>query len=120
MIKNINAEQALQLLDSKDTFIINIVAAWCPDCTDQAENTPTFAQHFFNLDIPFYLLNVQDSKNVYISDVHQQVTELLGGRGYPRTALIKQGVICDADNVEIISSEALQQLAEKFTAQLTE
>jgi hypothetical protein len=119
MIKNINVEQAKQLLNSNDTFIINILAAWCTDCTEQAKNTPSFTQYFTNPNIPFYQLNVQETKNVFISAEHQQVTDLLGGRGYPRTVLIKEGIICDADNVEIISSESLRQLAEKFKIQLT-
>jgi len=118
MIKNINAVQAQQLLTTTDTFIINIVASWCSDCTDQAENTPNFAQHFTNMNIPFYQLNVQDIKNEFISEVHHQTTESLGGHGYPRTVLINKGKISDADNVEVITSESLKQLTEKFMTKL--
>ncbi|WP_354625363.1 periplasmic thioredoxin of cytochrome c-type biogenesis [Psychromonas sp. MME2] len=118
MLKNITAQQATALLDSKDTFIINIVASWCSDCVDQSKNIADFAAYCCENKIPVYQLNVQDIKNEYLSATHEAVTMCLGGRGYPRTALIKAGIIVDADNVEVISSDALAQLAEKFIKSL--
>jgi len=49
-----------------------------------------------------------------LSDAHKELTQLLGGHGYPRTVLIQKGKIIDADNVEVISEEALDKLAAKF------
>ena len=118
MIKKISAVQAQQLMTTNDTFIINIVASWCSDCTEQAENTPNFAKHFSDMNIDFYQLNVQNTKSEFLSDSHQQITELFGGHGYPRTVLVKEGKILDSENVEVISNTSLTHLAEKFTSKL--
>ncbi|WP_019615155.1 peroxiredoxin family protein [Psychromonas ossibalaenae] len=114
MIKYINAAQAHELITSTNTCIINIVAEWCSDCTQQADNFPQFAHSFTEKGIAVYQVNVQKVKNDFLSDAHQELTTLLGGPGYPRTVLIKKGKIIDADNVEVISDEALGKLAEKF------
>jgi thiol-disulfide isomerase/thioredoxin len=114
MIKNIDPTKANQLLNSNESFIINIVASWCSDCTAQAENFPLFAEQFASKGIAVYQVNVQDEKNQYISAEHEALTLKLGGRGYPRTVLIANSKIVDADNIEIISHEQLLMLANKF------
>ncbi len=114
MIKYINAAQANELITSTNTCIVNIVAEWCSDCTEQADNFPHFAQTFSEKGISVYQVNVQKVKNEFLSDVHKELTTLLGGPGYPRTVLIKKGKIIDADNVEVLTDEALEKLAAKF------
>lgn len=118
MTKYIVAEQANELITSGNTCILNIVAAWCTDCTKQAASFAAFANCFTPQGVPVYELNVQDQKNVFLSPLHQQLTERLGGHGFPRTVLICEGKIVDADNVEVISAEQLFSLAEKFQKQL--
>jgi len=119
MIKNIDITKAVRLLNSSEKFVMNIVASWCSDCTAQAVNLPSFAQFFSTKELTVYQLNVQDIKNQYLSPQHEALTIKLGGRGYPRTALISNNQIVDADNVEIISSEQLADLADKFTLLLS-
>jgi thiol-disulfide isomerase/thioredoxin len=123
MIKNIDLstdltidiKKAQQLFSCSDAFVLNIVAAWCSDCTAQAENLPAFARLFVDRGVPIYQLNVQDIKNQYLSAEHEALTVKLGGRGYPRTVLMSNNKTVDADNVEIISREQLGALADKFT-----
>ncbi|MFT6926247.1 MAG: thiol-disulfide isomerase/thioredoxin [Psychromonas sp.] len=112
---NIDINKAQQLFSGSDAFILNIVAAWCSDCTAQAENLPAFARLFVDRGVPVYQLNVQDIKNQYLSAEHQALTVKLGGRGYPRTVLMLNNKSLDANNVEIISGEQLAALADKFT-----
>lgn len=111
----INIDKAQQLFSSSNAFILNIVAAWCSDCTAQAENLPAFTLLFVDRGVPVYQLNVQDIKNQYLSAEHEALTVKLGGRGYPRTMLMLNNKTVDADNVEIISGEQLAALADKFT-----
>ncbi|MCG6202554.1 peroxiredoxin family protein [Psychromonas antarctica] len=118
MIKYINADHLQDLMEAKKTCILNIVAAWCTDCTEQAKNVHSFAHSFTEKGISVFQINVQDEKNLFISPLHQQLTCLFGGHGFPRTILIKQGKIVDADNIEVISKKQLAQLADKFKKQL--
>lgn len=118
MIKYIDAKQAKDLISSGNTCILNIVAAWCSDCTKQAANFAPFANCFTQQGFAVYELNVQDDKHVFLSPQHQQLTEQFGGHGFPRTALLSKGKIVDADNIEVISAEQLSTLAEKFQKQL--
>jgi thiol-disulfide isomerase/thioredoxin len=118
MIKNIDPTKANQLLNSNESFIINIVTSWCSDCTAQAENLPLFAEQFAIKGVAVYQINVQDVKNQYISAEHEALTVKLGGRGYPRTVLILNNKIVDPDNIEIVSSEQLLTLANRFSLRL--
>ena len=118
MIKYINAAQAQDLMRAENTCILNLVAAWCSDCTRQSKNVGSFAQGFTKKGISVYNVNVQDEKNLFLSPLHQQLTEQFGGHGFPRTILIKEGKSADANNVEVISEEQLAELADKFRKQL--
>jgi len=118
MIKYINAAQAQDLMRAENTCILNIVAAWCSDCTRQSKNVGSFTQGFTKKNISVYQVNMQDDKNLFLSPLHQQLTALFGGHGFPRTVLIKKGKIADANNVEIISAEQLAELGDKFRKQL--
>ena len=118
MIKYIDAKQVEALIDSEATWILNIVTAWCGDCTKQAESINLFASHFIIKGISVYEVNVQNERNQFISPELEALTESLGGRGYPRTVLIQNGKVVDADNVEVISEGQLSALSDKFQQQL--
>jgi thiol-disulfide isomerase/thioredoxin len=120
MIKNIDPAKANQLLNSNASFILNIVTSWCGDCTAQAENFPLFADQFAVKGIAVYQINVQDVKDQYISAEHEVLTVKFGGRGYPRTALVLNNKIVDANNVEMVSREQLSILANKFNLRLND
>ena len=119
MIKYADVAQIHDLNKLKETYILNLVVAWCPDCTEQAKNLNYFASCFIESGIVVYELNVQDTKNLFLSPALQHLTEQLGGHGFPRTILIKNGESIDADNVEVISKVQLSALAEKFKEQLS-
>lgn len=98
-----------------DTFIINIVTAWCPDCTvRQKQHIDYFASKLHAHGMDVLQVNVQLVKGEFISTEHEQLTNQFGGHGYPRTVLIKQGKVADQNNVEIITQESLSELAIKF------
>ena len=118
MIKYINVEKAQYLIGTEETCILNLVAAWCSDCTEQSKNFHSFARTFTEQGISVYEINVQNEKNLFLSPSHQQLTQLYSGHGFPRTVLIKKGKSADADNVEVISEEQLAALADKFKKQL--
>jgi len=118
MVKYFSAEQIQELIESKETCILNLVASWCPDCTEQSNNFNVFASRFIAQGISVYELNVQDEKNIFLSPLHQQLTQQFGGHGFPRTILIREGESIDADNVEVISKAQLSELADKFKEQL--
>ncbi|PKF60831.1 periplasmic thioredoxin of cytochrome c-type biogenesis [Psychromonas sp. psych-6C06] len=103
------------LINNGETFVLNLTAAWCSDCTDQGENLPLLCDA---LAMPCYSMVVQQEKNIYLSAQHQAFTEQLGGHGFPRTILVVKGKVVDADNVEVISASQLTALAEQFKRQL--
>lgn len=118
------AQSAIQLVEPNEinsrisaghTFIVNVVAAWCPDCTERQKLTiDDFAQKMKSQAIDVLQVNVQRVKGEFIEDEHAQLTAKFGGHGYPRTVLICQGNIVDSNNVEILTDNALSALAEKF------
>jgi len=73
MIKSITPQQITQFMAIKNTFIVNIVAAWCSDCTKQAVNIADFTEDFSRDDIQVYNVNVQDVRNVYLTLVKNLV-----------------------------------------------
>jgi len=98
-----------------DTFVVNVVAAWCTDCTErQAPHVDGFTQVMNSHEIDVLQINVQLLKGDFISPDHEQITTLFGGHGYPRTVLIKYGDVVDKNNIEIITEDALSELASKF------
>ncbi|MGX9419047.1 hypothetical protein ACWU4D_17040 [Vibrio sp. WJH972] len=100
---------------SGDTFVVNVVTAWCPDCTErQALHIGRFTQEMHSHGIDVLQVTVQLSKGNFISVAHEKLTELFGGHGYPRTVLINHGKIADQDNVEVITETTLLELAKKF------
>lgn len=104
-----------------DTFVVNIVAAWCTDCTErQAPHIDGFTQKMNSTNIDVLQVNVQLQKGEFMSVEHEQVTTLFGGHGFPRTVLIKNGDVVDKDNVEVVTKDALSALASKFIGIVTE
>ncbi|GLS90511.1 hypothetical protein GCM10007916_15780 [Psychromonas marina] len=118
MIEIKTLAQIKTIIANGETCVINLTANWCSDCTDQAENLNVFSEVLAKQKTPCYTIAVQDEKNIYLSAEHQVFTELFGGHGFPRTVLMVNGKNVDADNVEIISSIQLNELAQKFIAQL--
>jgi len=104
-----------QRMAKGDTFVVNVVTAWCPDCTErQQPHMQDFVEALTAHHIEVLQVNVQLSRGDFISAAHQQLTQQLGGPGYPRTVLIKQGEIVDQDNVEVITHSALLKLSQHF------
>lgn len=125
--KNQSASQ-LQIVDpvdvnrrmaAGDTFVVNVVAAWCPDCTErQSLHIGGFAQKMKSHGVDVLQVNVQLLKGDFISVEHEQMTTQFGGHGYPRTVLINHGNVVDQNNVEIITEDTLSALAGKFIQML--
>lgn len=103
-----------QRIKAKETFVLNIVAAWCSDCTEQQQSFPCFAELLNNKGVDVVQINAQQEKLVFISKAHEELINGLGGHGYPRTVLVKDGIVLSTENVEVISKEALVNLASYF------
>lgn len=101
-----------------ESCVVNLTALWCSDCTDQSQNLGAFSDALATKQIATYSVTIQEEKNVYLSEDHQAFTESVGGHGFPRTVLVIKGKVVDADNVEVITSEQLNDLAQKFLQQL--
>lgn len=102
---------------AQETFVINIVTSWCPDCTvKQIVNLKMFSELLVKAGIKLYQCNVQDERGVFLSEECEELTSKCGGHGYPRTVLIKNGKIADSNNVEIVSIESLTKLSNRFLA----
>lgn len=129
-MEHFKAQSAIQLVEPNevskrisagDTFIVNVVATWCPDCTERQKlYIDDFAQKMKLQAIDVLQVIVQRVKGEFIDDEHAQLTAKFGGHGYPRTVLICQGNIVDSNNVEIITEDTLSALAEKFTQIINE
>ena len=114
-LNNITIEQLRQLQKDGATFVLNITANWCPDCTErQVHHLPQFSGILKEYDVTLYGLMVQEVKGEFLSDDHQKLVEELGGHGYPRTVFFADGQAVDSDNVEVITEDGLQQLANRF------
>lgn len=119
MLGKLNLAQVKAKIDNKDTFVLNIVAQWCPDCTErQAVHMDKFVDTCDKVNLDVIELLVQEERLVFLSRDHETFVESLGGHGYPRTVLFKGGVAADSDNVEIITESSLADLSEKFIRQL--
>ena len=102
-------------MTSGNTFVVNVVATWCPDCTERQKlYIDSFAKKMGAHEIDVLQVDVQLTKGVFISPEHEQMTALFGGHGYPRTVLINHGNVASQDNVEIITENTLLELASKF------
>lgn len=113
-IITITASELDEKIKQKQSFILNVTATWCSDCTDQGINLQTFANTMATAEFAVFNLTAQKEKRVFIDSQYETLINKLGGHGFPRTILIKGGVILSADNVEVISELALIRLALKF------
>lgn len=115
IINEITPDELTDKIKSGETFVVNVFAEWCPDCTErQTMYFPEFVRKLEAKEIQTYRLTVQKERLVFISDKHKKLTENFGGHGYPRTVLIIDGVIQSDSRVEVISREELLSLAEEF------
>lgn len=104
---------------SKETFVLNITAQWCPDCTEkQIIHLAEFEKHLASGKLDLINLMVQRDKRIFLSEEHENLVEALGGHGYPRTVLYVNGKAIDTANVEFITSTQLEELASRFLSKL--
>ena len=107
-------------LANAETFVLNIVAQWCPDCSErQSLFINDFAEDLEVKGLSVHQVNVQVERKIFLSDEHAALTDLCGGHGYPRTIFVQNGKIIDSDNVEVITKNGLAELAQRFKGYLT-
>ncbi len=107
-----------QWIEKEQTFVLNIVAQWCTDCTQQQSRyIASFSNQLASAGIEFAQLLAQTDKHVYLSEQVQRFVENLGGHGFPRTLLFVNGVASEASYVEVITQQGLEALAGHFIAQ---
>jgi thiol-disulfide isomerase/thioredoxin len=103
-----------QKIQQKKSFVLNVVANWCSDCTAQNDNIAAFSNLLAEDKLPVFQLVAQQEKGVFVDIDHLMLIESLGGHGYPRTVLIVKGNVISTNNVEIVSEQALMLLANDF------
>jgi hypothetical protein len=114
MIQEQSPGEVRERMKQNETFVLNVVTAWCPDCTErQQPHLPGFVQKMEEAGTPVYQCCVQREKLVFISEEHRTLTNDLGGHGYPRTILITDGKLADS-RVEVMDGLALSMLADEF------
>lgn len=111
---NISPLEFDQKIQQKKSFVLNVVANWCSDCTDQKANISAFEKEMAECGLNVFQLTAQQEKGVFENIEHQRLIENLGGHGYPRTVLIVEGNVISSNNVEIISKQELMLLANNF------
>ncbi|MCK5068891.1 MAG: hypothetical protein KAR01_00055 [Desulfocapsa sp.] len=117
-IKEQTPAEIRERMQQKETFVLNIAAAWCPDCTIRQEpNLPAFVQKIEDSEIPVYQCLVQEERLVFLSEEHESLVNDFGGHGYPRTSLIVDGALVDS-KVEVMDALALSMLAGEFLRQI--
>lgn len=110
-------------LAAGDTFVLNQVAEWCPDCTErQRPALPAFEAALARGGLPLLTLCVQQTRGVYLDEGHALLSARIGGAGYPRTLLVKDGQPASVDSglnrVEVMSEPELIAYAEALIAAL--
>lgn len=96
--EQITPDEIAKKLAAKETFVVNIVASWCPDCTvRQVLNLEVFSGILAKAGFKLYQCTVQEERGIFKSKAHEDFTLNCGGHGYPRTVLISKGQICDSD-----------------------
>ena len=118
MVQQYSPKEIRKKMSARETFVVNIVAAWCPDCTErQQPHFPGFVEKMKAADVPVYQCMVQEEKLVFISADHEALTSDFGGHGYPRTVLIVDGEMT-ASRVEVMDALALMMLADEYVGQV--
>lgn len=118
MIVEQSPEELQARIENKETFVLNLVSSWCPDCTErQQPNFPPFVEKIEKAEMVVYQCVVQEERLVFLSDAHEALTDALGGHGYPRTTLILNGEAV-LSRVEVMDALALAMLADDFAGLL--
>jgi len=117
-IKMIKPDTFYEKIEQQDSFVLNIVASWCSDCTDQQNNISSLVDTL-DVKLPVVQLTAQNEKGVFIDQQHQDLVDEMGGHGYPRTILVIAGKVLSTDNVEVIKQQDLINLANKFNVLLS-
>lgn len=114
MIADISPAEVRAQIEQKETFVVNIIASWCPDCIErQRPHFPGFAEKVEGAGIPVWQCTVQKEKLVFISPAHETLTNDFGGHGYPRTVLVIKGEVEDS-RVEVMDPLSLDMLAAEY------
>jgi thiol-disulfide isomerase/thioredoxin len=118
MVQEQSPAEVRRRMKENETFVVNVVAAWCPDCTERQEpNFPEFVRKMKGAGVAVYQCSVQVERLVFISAEHEALTDEFGGHGYPRTVLIKKGIMMDS-RVEVMDPLALAMLADEYVAKV--
>lgn len=113
-VQLLQPEEVQQKMAAGDTFVLNVVTDWCPDCSmRQHPNLPGFVSRLAGAGLQVFQLTVQQQRLVFLSDDHEKMVEDFGGHGYPRTILIVQGKEAESA-VEVMTSQDLAALADRF------
>ena len=113
-VPSLQPEEVLQKMAAGETFVLNLVTDWCPDCIErQHPNLPRFVSRLEGAGIQVFQLTVQHQRLVFLSDAHEQMVERFGGHGYPRTILIAEGKEVESA-VEVMTEQDLAALADHF------
>ncbi|MBU2515282.1 periplasmic thioredoxin of cytochrome c-type biogenesis [bacterium] len=112
---NISPREIREKIRKGETFVINVVTDWCPDCAiRQRPHLTVFIEELETAGLSVFLLSVQKERLQFLSDEHRALTEEFGGHGYPRTVLIIKGSIQSDSRVEVVTPEALTALADEW------
>ncbi|MCG8333359.1 MAG: hypothetical protein MJE63_02515 [Proteobacteria bacterium] len=113
----IDPAQIRQKIVNKETFVVNVVTSWCPDCTQkQSPHLPLFIEKLSKHKIPCFQFVVQHERLQFLSQEHESLTLEFGGHGYPRTVLIINGKIQPDSKVEVVTADDLDAMADDFIA----
>jgi len=114
--EEISPERVYQAIGRGKTFVLNIVTAWCPDCTErQGPHFSAFVDRMQAEGIPVYQITVQHERLIFLSEEHERLVLQFGGHGYPRTALVLNGeTLPDYSRVEIMTPLELDILAGEY------
>lgn len=120
MILQVSPAELQERMEQKETFVVNIVTGWCPDCSKRQEpNFPGFVKKMEEAGVLVYQCNVQDERLMFLSPEHESLTNAFGGHGYPRTVLVQKGKMADS-KVEVMDALALSMLATEYIKRLQE
>ena len=113
-VQSLQPEEVKQKMAAGDTFVLNVVTDWCPDCSiRQHPNLPGFVSRLAGAGLQVFQLTVQHQRLIFLSDDHEQMVENFGGHGYPRTILIVEGKEVESA-VEVMTEQDLAALADHF------
>ena len=115
MIKDIAPSEVRVHIEQGETFVVNVVTSWCPDCTErQRPHLAVLIEKVEGAGIPVYQCTVQEEKLVFMSSDHETLTNDFGGHGYPRTVLVIKGRVEQDSRVEVMDPLSLDMLATEY------